>query len=105
MNLISILIWSILFPVFVYKLITFFYYLILKKDLKDANLDFFKLFLGTNCEHKQLGVGKIKYKWVKRWIVINAYFDEKGQLVKKDKSYSYLFNILTEISFGNRKGY
>lgn len=95
----STIIWSALAAMIVYKLVTYLYFLQLKKDLQNASLEFFILRLGTNYKYKHLTNGTMRYKWAKRWITIRANFDERGQFVKKDMVSGNFLKILAEYTF------
>lgn len=99
MNNISAIIWSMLVVMLFYKLLTYLYYLQLKKELNRASLEFFIFRLGTNYQYKHLTNGTIRYKWSKRWVTIRANFDERGQFVKTEKTTRNFFKILSEFSF------
>ena len=100
MNFTSILIIiGLLFILLVYKLVTYLYYLRLKKDLNNANLDFFIQQLGNKYQYKHLTNGSFRYKWAKRWIIIRANFDENGNFVKTDMASFNFIKILSEFTF------
>lgn len=99
MNNKTIIICSMVVALMVYKLVTYLYFLQLKKDLQNASLEFFILRLGTNYKYKHLTNGTMRYKWSKRWITIRANFDERGQFVKKDMASGNFLKILAEYTF------
>ena len=100
MNITSILIIiGLLFILLVYKLVTFLYYLRLKKDLNNANLDFFIQQLGNNYQYKHLTNGSLRYKWDKRWVIIRANFDENGNYLKPIVNKKSFIKILSEFTF------
>lgn len=100
MNITSILIIiGLLLILLIYKLVTFLYYLRLKKYLNNANLDFFIQQLGNKYQYKHLANGSLRYKWDKRWIIIRANFDENGNYVNPNVNNSNFIKILSEFTF------
>lgn len=64
-----------------YKSFIWMLFWVLKRYLRNKNLDTFKKLLGKNYQAKSLGEGDKRYKWNKWIFSVKANFDNEGNLI------------------------
>ena len=70
-----------------YKAITFFLFIKLRKKLQNADLPTFKKLLSNGYRYKTFSNGVIRCMWVKGWITVKADFDKNGKASNEKNVY------------------
>jgi len=72
---------------------------ILKKQLRNRNLEGFKKLLGNNYKAKSLGEGDKRYKWNKWFFAVKANFDNEGNLICNFIEPVHFWSVKSVLSF------
>lgn len=82
-----------------YKIFTIVYFIRLKTQLKDGDINTFTEVLGDNYKYRRLLSGLVRYKWSNGWMIIKANFDENGQLICTKIMPQIIFRLRSELLF------